>query len=92
MKPCYSGPAPRLDSSLEELVATKMRPNERVFQLSAIDDGGFITICLVECDVLRENEPLSAVMGGLCSGGGRSLVFRRGADKWCFVEESEWVS
>jgi hypothetical protein len=88
----YSGPSHRLDSTLEEFVAAKMRPNELIFQSSAVDDGGFITICLIEIDVLRVSEPLSSVMGGLCSGGGRALVFRRDANKWCFVEESEWVS
>jgi len=92
MQPQYARTSNRLDAALEQLVRERVRSNELIFQWTADRNDGCVTVCLIEEDIFRENEQLSKTMGGLCAGGGRSLIYRRDASNWHFVEESEWVS
>jgi len=92
VKPLYVRQSRCLDTALEQLVSERMRPGELIFQWTALRDDGTVTVCLIEAEVSREHAEMSQIMGGLCAGGGRTLVFERVNNDWCFLEESEWVS
>jgi hypothetical protein len=92
MKPRYAHPSDTLDCSLEQLVAARLVPGELIFQWTQPGDDGVATICLIEDAVYRVHSGLSEAMGGLCAGGGRSLIYKLADHGWEFIEEQGWVS